>query len=104
MDPRAPVEQRARQLERLRAVPLEDPELARVRDGCAAAHAGLLAAEEEQAAIRARLDQAPDGGVGQAELALMAALVARAGERLEAAQHALPECEQQTRALLARYR
>ncbi len=104
LDLRASVSQRARQIERLRALQLAHPELARVRDACALAHAGLLAAESEQAGVRDRLDRAGDGGLRETELAQLAAAVKQAGERLHDAQGALPECETRTRELLERYR
>jgi hypothetical protein len=105
LDLRAPADQRARQIERLRALSLRDPELAGVRDACALAHAGLLAAESEQTDARRRLDRAGDAGVlRELELASIATAVQRAGERLRDAHGALPTCETQTRALLERYR
>src|SRR5688572_8038993 len=57
LDLRAPAHERARRIEHLRALTLADPELARVRDACTLAHAGLLAAESEQDAVRQQLDQ-----------------------------------------------
>jgi hypothetical protein len=100
LDLRAPIDRRARQIERLRALPLKDPKLVHVRDSCVLAHAGLLAAESEQAGVRRKLDLAGDGGLTQPELVSIAASVRQAGERLRDAQGALPECEAQTRALL----
>jgi len=104
LDLRASAGERARKIERLRALQLAHPELAHVRDACALAHAGLLAAESEQAGVRDRLDQAGDGGLREAELTRLAAAVKQAGERLHDAQAALPECETRTRELLERYR
>ena len=104
VNPDAPRAQRARQLEQLRAVPLQDPELARVRDACALAHAGLLEAEGEQEAVRVRLDRAGDGGLPPLEVLAMQAALAQAGEKLRAAHGMLPECEGQTRVLTERYR
>ena len=104
MDLRAPPDQRARQIEQLRALPLADAQLVRVRDACSAAHAGLLSAEREQEAVRRKLDQVSDAGLEQAELAGLSAAIARAGERLRAAHTALPDCEQKTRELLEQYR
>jgi hypothetical protein len=104
LDLRAPPAERARQIEHLRALQLADPDLARVRGACVLAHAGLLAAESEQAGVRSRLDRAGDAGLREPELTLVAATVRQAGERLRDAQAALPECETRTRALLERYR
>jgi hypothetical protein len=104
LDLRSPADERARRIEQLRALALTDPQLARVRDACALAHAGLLAAESEQAAVRKQLDQPRDAAISQAELAVMAAKVQQASQRLRDAQGALPECETHTRALLERHR
>jgi hypothetical protein len=104
LDLRAPADERARRIEQLRALALTDPQLARVRDACALAHAGLLAAESEQAAVREQLDQPRDAPIGPAELAEMAARVKQAGQRLGDARSSLPECDAHTRALLERYR
>jgi hypothetical protein len=104
LDLNGPHDERARRIEQLRALALTDPQLARVRDACALAHAGLLAAESEQAAVRKRLDQPRDAAISQAELTLMAAQVQQASQRLRDARSALPECDTQTRALLERHR
>lgn len=104
LDPQAPLERRAGQLERLRELPLRHPDLVRARDACQKAHSGLLSAEAEQTLVRARLDRVGDGGLALDELADMRAMVTQAAERLHAARGALPECEDQTRALVARYR
>lgn len=101
---RGPADERARRIEQLRALALTDPELVRVRDACALAHAGLLAAESDQAAVRLRLEQAGDAAISPPELTVMAAQVQQASARLRDAQSALPECESRTRALLARKR
>ena len=104
LDLRGPAGERARRIEHLRALELSDPELARVRDACALAHAGLLAAESEQAAVRERLDGAADAAISAAEVTLLAAQVKQASQQLLDAQRALPECETRTRALLERHR
>jgi hypothetical protein len=104
MDLRAPPDERARQVERLRALALADEALVKVRDACAAAHAGLLAAERDQQAVRDKLDSAGDAGLPQAELSALRSAIARASARLRAAHAALPDCENKTRELLTRYR
>lgn len=104
LDLRGPADERARRIEQLRALALTDPQLVRVRDACALAHAGLLAAESEQAAVRERLDRTGDAAINPPELALMAAQVQQAGARLRDAHDALPECETRTRELLERQR
>jgi hypothetical protein len=105
LDLRASSAERTRRIERLRALPLSDAALVRVRDRCALAHAGLLAAELEQATARQRLDAAEARGapVARAELEAIAAAVAHASQSLQSARTALPECEQSTLALSARY-
>ena len=106
LDPGGPADERARRIEHLRALELKDPELVRVRDACALAHAGLLAAESDQAAVRQKLDRAgaSDAAISPPEVALMAVQVQRASDRLRDAHGALPECERSTRALLERHR
>jgi len=104
MDLRAPLDQRARQIERLSGLPLADEQLVKVRDACSAAHAGLLAAEHEQQDVRSKLDQVGDAGLSQTELSALGSALARAGARLRTAHAALPDCEDKTRELLARYR
>jgi hypothetical protein len=104
LDIRAPADRRAQQIQHLRGLSLADPELARVRDACALAHAGLLAAETEQAGVRRRIEAAADAGPSELELASIASALQQAGRRLRDAHGALPECETQTRVLLERYR
>jgi hypothetical protein len=106
LDLRVNSAERARRIERLRALTLSDAGLVRVRDRCAMVHAGLLAAEIEQATARQRLDAAEARGVPapRAELEAIAAAVAHASQSLQSARAALPECEQSTLALSARYR
>ena len=74
------------------------------RDVCAAAHGGLVAAEGEQAEVRARIDQAGQKDLSQAELTELGQRLAQAGQKLQKANAALPDCEARTRALLERYR
>jgi hypothetical protein len=104
LDLQATASHRAGQIQRLRGLKLAHQDLARVRDACVLAHAGLLAAESEQAAVRGKLDRAGDAGLREPELTVVAAALRQAGERLRDAQQALPECETRTRALLERYR
>ena len=106
LDLKAVPAERARRIERLRALPLTDAGLARARDRCVLAHTGLLSAELEQALARQRLDAAAGRGtpVAKGELDAIAASVAHASQSLREAQAALPECEQSTRALAVRYR
>lgn len=100
VDLRAPVLERGRQIDALRALGLRSPELVKIRDHCVQAHAGLLAAEREQTQVAQRLDHAGAEGLGQAELAQIAASVAHAGQTLKSAQAALPGCEQSARMLV----
>lgn len=104
LDLKAPAAERARRIERVRALPVSDPRLLRVRELCTEAHAGLLSAELEQAVARQRLDaaQARAASADRAELESIAASVAHASATLRAAQAALPECEQSMRALTMR--
>jgi hypothetical protein len=106
LDPNAARAERTRGIERLRALPLSAAALVRVRDRCALAHGGLFEAEEEQAAVRERLDAAAGRGspAAKTELEGIAALVAHARQTLAEARAALPECERSTRALAVRYR
>jgi len=99
VDLHAPVFERARQINALRALELRTPALAKIRDQCVQAQAGLLAAEREQTQLAQRLDHAGAVALGQADMAQMAASVAHAGQTLKSAQAALPGCEQSTRML-----
>jgi hypothetical protein len=103
LDLRASPTRRGEQVQALRALPLSDPALARVRDRCATAHAGLLSAENEQAEARERLDSATGQAakVDQAALAAIAASVAHAKRTLGEAQGALDECQRSLRVLAA---
>jgi hypothetical protein len=100
IDHRAPFAERQAQLDALRALPLGEPDLARTRELCVAAHAGLLTAEREQAEVRARLDAAGGRQLPQDELTRLGIALSQAGERLTKANAALPDCEARTRALL----
>ena len=102
----APAEVRAEGIRQLRALPLTNPRLVHTRDQCALAHAGLLAAELEQAQVRARMDAAEKKAsqVDKAELESIAAALAHATASLKEGQAALPECERATRALAMKYR
>lgn len=102
VDLSAPFDQRARQVERLRALQVHDPQLAGVRDACVRVQAGLLEAERQQAAARERL--AGSSKPSEAELDAVARKVASAGARLRQAQAELPACERSTRELAERYR
>lgn len=102
--PSDPFPAREQQLEALRSLPLAEPDLVELRDVCSAAHAGLLAAEREQADVRARLDAAGSQKLPEQELSQLAGALAQAGQKLGKAQAVLPKCEQGTRELLARYR
>ena len=103
VDLRAPLPERARQVAALRGLELHDAALASVRDRCARVHAGLLAAEEEQANARERLGRAEQQKPSEAELQAIAASVAHAAAQLRAAQGELPACEDSTRALALRF-
>ena len=73
VDLRAPLADRARQIAALRAVVLHDAKLVDVRDRCARVHAGLLAAEQEQAGARDRLGRAEQQKPDETELQAIAA-------------------------------
>jgi len=104
IDVRAPLGERAARLHELLGLQLVDPRLIRVRDQCALAHGGLLSAEREQAAVRARIDRAGHEPVAAAELASLQSALARAAESLRDAHTSLPDCEQSTRDLIAETR
>lgn len=104
IDHRAPLPERRVQVDALRTLPLKEQDLVQMRDVCAAAHGGLLAAESEQAEVRARLDDAGTRDLAQPELAQLGQQLAQAGEKLRKANAALPDCEARTRTLLERYR
>jgi hypothetical protein len=100
LDLNASFEQRGQQIEALRGVKLSVPALHEARERCLQAHAGLLAAERQQADSRARIDRAEaDGRRDRAELAAIAAGLADAARALQHAHRALPECEQRAREL-----
>lgn len=104
IDVDAPFADRAARLRDLMGLQLADPRLIRVRDQCALAHGGLLSAEREQAAVRARIDRADREPVAAAELARLEAALARAAESLRDAHTGLPDCERSTRELTAETR
>ncbi len=104
IDHRAPLSERRAHIEALRTLPLKDDDLVQMRDVCAAAHGGLVAAESEQAEVRARLDQAGTKDLPQPELAQLGQRLAQAAGKLSKANAALPDCEARTRKLLERYR
>jgi hypothetical protein len=99
IDVHAPFAARAARLRELLGLQLADPRLISVRDECAMAHGGLLAAEREQAAVRERIDRADREPVAAAELASLQSALARAADSLRDAHAALPGCEQSTREL-----
>jgi hypothetical protein len=103
VDLRAPFADRERQVAALRALELRDAKLADVRDRCARVHAGLLAAEQEQATARDRLGRAEQQKPDEAELQAIAASLAHAAAQLRAAQGELPACERSTRELALRF-
>ena len=82
-----------------------------MRERCLQAHAGLLAAERQQADARVRIERAEAAGAhagdagaqrDQAELKAIATSLADAARALRAAHQALPECEKQARDLAFR--
>jgi hypothetical protein len=100
LDLNAPFERRGQQIEALRALKLTVPALHEARERCLQAHAGLLAAERQQADSRARIERAEaEGRREQAELDAIATGLADAARALQHAQKALPECEQRAREL-----
>lgn len=103
VDLRASLPDRAAQIAALRGLVLRDAALVGVRDGCARVHAGLLAAEREQAGARERLGRVEQQKPTEAELQAIAASVAHAAKQLQAAQGELPACEHSTRALALRF-
>jgi hypothetical protein len=97
-----------RQLTALEALPVRVPELARARDQCAAAHRGLLRAEQRQADARVALEQAVarhgDSGIPAERTKAIAKLIDRSNSALSDAQQALPDCDRSTVELTKRYR
>lgn len=93
-------------LDALRRLPLDDPDLARTRDGCVTVHAGLAAAEHEQGQARDALARAAahgvDGGLSASTAEQVRTAIARSEQARERALAALPECERATRDLLLR--
>jgi hypothetical protein len=104
IDHRAPLTDRHAQVDALRTLPLKENDLVTMRDVCAAAHGGLVAAESEQAEVRARIDSAGTKDLPQAELSQLGQRLAQAAEKLRKANEVLPDCESRTRTLLERYR
>ena len=103
IDLNAPFDRRWQQIEALRALPLAAPALHEARERCVQAHAGLLAAERQQADARTRIERAEASGTrDRAELAAIGAGLADAARALQHAHRALPDCEQQARALALR--
>src|SRR5262245_36434441 len=79
VDLRASFDQRAQRIDALRELALSSPKLHAVRERCVEAHAGLLAAERQQAAARIRIERAEDAGRRDpAEVAAIAATLAGA--------------------------
>jgi hypothetical protein len=108
LDPGASGPQRKARLDALSALPLTDPALARLRDQCFLAHGGLLRAELEQAAARARLSRlegrdaaAPDV---QQQAAVAAEEIRRSDAALADARGPFDQCTRETRALTLRLR
>lgn len=101
VDLRAPFDQRAQQIEALRTMKLGSRELLGAREQCVHAHAGLLAAERQQADARTRIGRAEDAGQRDpAELVAIAAALADAAKGLRAAHAAIPQCEDRVRELM----
>jgi hypothetical protein len=91
---------RGQQIAELRTLKLSVPTLHEARERCVQAHAGLLAAERQQADSRARIERAEaDGRRERSELDAIAASLAEAARALQHAHQALPECEQKARDL-----
>ena len=100
LDLNAPFDVRGQQLEALRAFPLRAPALHDVRERCVQTHAGLLAAERQQADARSRIERAEAAGTRDpGELKAIAASLADAARALRDAHRALPDCEKQAREL-----
>lgn len=104
LDVGAPVKRREARIEALRSLPIEDPGLARVREQCVTVHAGLLAAEREQAAAGRALKAAAAMHAGQGipptEAERITQAIARSEQAWAAARAALPKCEAATRDLV----
>ena len=104
LDVAAPPARRDARLDALRRLPLDDPDLARTRDGCLTVHEGLYAAEQAQAQAQDALRQASaargDGGLAASDAARIRAAITRSERARERALAALPECERATRELL----
>jgi hypothetical protein len=100
IDVRASIPTRAAQIKRLRELPLSDTRLSNIRDHCALAHGGLLTAERDQSAVRARVDDAQRNPVDAAELEQLRAALVRAAHSLQDAHASLPECESNARRLV----
>lgn len=102
------LEARKKALDALVLLRLESSDNRKARDACHAAHAGLLAAETEQAIAKKALDEAQKGPSGAPLSAQSGKLVADAIERsnraLAAAQKHFPSCETAMQGLIARAR
>jgi hypothetical protein len=100
LDLNAPFDVRGQQIEALRAFPLTVPAMHDVRERCVQTHAGLLAAERQQADARTRIERAEAAGTRDpGELTAIAASLADAARALQDAHRALPDCEKQAREL-----
>jgi hypothetical protein len=100
LDLNASFDVRGQQITELRTLKLTVPTLHEARERCVQAHAGLLAAERQQADSRARIDRAEaEGRRDRSELDAIAASLAEAARALKHAHQALPECEQKARDL-----
>lgn len=99
IDLNAPSNERAARIAALRRLVLKQPALLALRDRCALAYGGLLAAERQQDQVRQRLDRADAGALSPAELSELRATLAAATDDLAEARAALPACLEAARRL-----